>query len=63
MACLVDVVAAVLPRHASVNETIRRAFGSGGVPAVLESVGFCCDDGKWPNGMSLISWRRGLSLL
>ena len=32
-----------LPRHASVNETIRRAFVSGGVPAVLEPVRVCCD--------------------
>ena len=35
-----------LPRHASVNETIRRALVSGGVPAVLEPVGVCHDDGK-----------------
>ena len=52
-----------LPRHASVNETIRRALVSGGVPAVLEPVGVCRDDGKRPDGMSLIPWRRGLPLL
>ena len=44
------------------NETIRRALVSGGVPAVLEPVGVCRDDGKRPDGMSLIPWRRGLPL-
>ena len=52
-----------LPCHASVNETIRRALVSGGVPAVLEPVGVCRDDSKRPDGMSLIPWRRGLLLL
>ena len=50
-----------LPRHAS-NETIPRALVSGGVPAVLEPVGVCRDDGKRPDGMSLIPWRRSLPL-
>ena len=45
-----------LPRHASINETICHALVSGGVPAVLEPVGVCCDDGKQPDGMSLIPW-------
>ena len=52
-----------LSRHASVNETIRRALVSDGVPAVLEPVGVCCEDGKRPDGMSLIPWWRGLPLL
>ena len=30
-----------IPRHAAVNETIRRALVSGSVPAVLEPVGVC----------------------
>ena len=45
-----------IPQHAVVNETIRRALVSGGVPAVMEPVGVCCDDGKRSDGMSLISW-------
>ena len=52
-----------LPHHASVNETIHCALVSGGVPAVLEPVGVCCDDGKQPDGMSLIPWWRGLPLV
>ena len=45
------------------NETIHRALVSGGVPAVLEPVGVCCNDGKRPDGISLIPWSRGLPLL
>jgi len=52
-----------IPRHAAVNETVRRALVSGGVPAVLEPVGVCRDDGKRPDCMSLIPWRQGLPLL
>jgi len=50
-------------RNSAVNETVRRALVSGGVPTVLEPVGVCRDDGKRPNGMSLIPWRQGLPLL
>ena len=45
------------------NETICRALVSGGVPAVLEPVGVCRNDGKRPDGMSLIPWSQGLPLL
>jgi len=41
-----------IPQHAAVNETVRHALVSVGVPVVLKPV--CCDDGKRPNGMSLI---------
>ena len=50
-----------IPRHAAVNEIIRRALVSGGVPAVLEPVGVCRNDGKRPDGMSLIPWSRAYS--
>ena len=46
-----------------VNETICRALVSGGVPAVLEPVSVCRNDGKRPDGLSLIPWSRGLPLL
>ena len=48
-----------LPHPVSVNGTICHALVSGGVPAVLESVGVCRDD----DGMSLIPWWRGLPLV
>ena len=46
--------------HQSANETIRRALVSGGIPAVLEPVGVAREDGKRPDGMSLIPWEEGL---
>ena len=52
-----------IPRHTAVNETICHALVSGGVPALLEPVGVCRNDGKRPDGMSLIPWSRGLPLL
>ena len=33
------------------------------IPAVLEPVGVCHDDGKRPDSMSLIPWWQGLPLL
>ena len=45
------------------NETIRHALVFGGVPAVLEPVGVCREDGKRPDGISLIPWWWGLPLL
>ena len=53
----------LLPYHTSANETICHTLVSDGVPAVLEPVGVCHEDGKQPNGMSLIPWWRGLLLL
>ena len=41
------------------NETISHALVSGGVPAVLEPVSVCHNDGKRPDGMSLIPWSWG----
>jgi len=49
-----------IPRHAAVNETVCHALVSG---LFLEPVGVCSDDGKRPDGMSLILWSQGLPLL
>jgi len=38
-----------IPRHTAVNETVHHALVSGGVPAVLEPVGVCRNDGKQPD--------------
>ena len=52
-----------IPRHHSANETIRRALVSGGIPSILEPVGVCREDGKRPDGMTLIPWQSGQSLI
>ena len=46
-------------RHHLVNDIIWRAMSSAGVPSTKEPVGLLRDDGKRPDGMSLIPWTRG----
>ncbi|KAL0841226.1 hypothetical protein ABMA28_014960 [Loxostege sticticalis] len=50
-------------RHACINDVIRRALVAINVPAVLEPNGIFRDDGKRPDGMSLIPWKLGRSLI
>ena len=52
-----------IPRHQAANETLRRALVSGGVPSILEPVGVCQEDTKRPDGITLIPWEGGRSLL
>ncbi|CAG9122416.1 unnamed protein product [Plutella xylostella] len=52
-----------LSRHAALNDVIRRALASAGVPAVLEPTGVARDDGKRPDGMTLIPWKNGRPLV
>ena len=46
-------------RHHHVNDIIWRAMSSAGVPSTKEPVGLLRDDGKRPDGMTLIPWTRG----
>ncbi|CAH2262830.1 jg9204 [Pararge aegeria aegeria] len=41
----------------------RRSLATAHVPAVLEPIGLARSDGKRPDGMTLIPWRLGRSLL
>lgn len=50
-------------RHSTVNGLIQRALRSADIPAVLEPPGCSRPDGKRPDGMSLIPWSNGKSLL
>ncbi|XP_063360529.1 uncharacterized protein LOC134661400 [Cydia amplana] len=52
-----------IPRHASLNDVIRRALVSVKVPAILEPVGLTRDDGKRPDGMTLVPWSMGRPLV
>lgn len=52
-----------IPRHAAINDIIRRTLVSVKVPAVLEPVGLARDDGKRPDGMTLVPWRMGRPLV
>ncbi len=50
-------------RHYNLNDTIRRALVSAKVPAILEPTGMCREDGRRPDGMTLIPWRSGRCLV
>ncbi|KAJ2937326.1 hypothetical protein O0L34_g17637 [Tuta absoluta] len=52
-----------ISRHHALNEIIRRAIVSTGVPCVLEPPGLCRTDGKRPDGLTLIPWQKGRCLL
>jgi hypothetical protein len=49
-------------RHAAVNDIIWRALGSAGIPASKEPSGLLRDDGKRPDGVSLIPWSQGKAI-
>ncbi|CAH2232150.1 jg20825 [Pararge aegeria aegeria] len=50
-------------RYSTINDIIRRSLATAHVPAVLEPIGLARSDGKRPDGMTLIPWRLGRSLL
>lgn len=50
-------------RHAEINTIIKRALVSADVPAKLEPVGLAREDGKRVDGMTLIPWSRGSTLI
>ncbi|RVE44183.1 hypothetical protein evm_011177 [Chilo suppressalis] len=52
-----------ITRHHCINDVIRRALASASVPAVLEPSGLARDDGKRPDGMTLVPWKLGRALV
>ena len=50
-------------RHSAVNELIQRALNAAGVPSHLEPVGMSRDDGKRPDGSTLVPWKQGRCLV
>ena len=50
-------------RHDQVNDLIKRALVQGKVPAVTEPSGLSRNDGKRPDGLSLITWKLGKCLI
>ncbi|CAH2244118.1 jg18506 [Pararge aegeria aegeria] len=50
-------------RHSTINDIIRRSLATAHVSAVLEPIGLARSDSKRPDGMTLIPWRLGRSLL
>ena len=50
------------PRHSALNDVIRRALQSAGIPCVLETIGVDRGDGKRPNGISVFPYSSGKCL-
>ena len=50
-------------RHSQVNDLIKRALGSAQVPSIREPPGLSRQDGKRPDGLTLLPWSNGRSLV
>jgi hypothetical protein len=50
-------------RHYNLNDIIKRALNSAEIPATLEPRGLCRNDGKRPDGMTLVPWSKGQILV
>ena len=51
-----------MPRHANLNDVVKRALSAAGVPSWLEPVGLDRGDGKRPDGVTIYPYARGMSL-
>ena len=49
--------------HAAINDIIYRSLTSSKVPSRLEPSGIYRSDGKRPDGMSILPWKRGKALV
>ena len=52
-----------LPRHTALNDVIKRALQSAGIPSILEPTGVDRGDGKRPDGMTIFPFKDGKSLV
>ncbi|OXA61805.1 RFX-like transcription factor daf-19 [Folsomia candida] len=50
-------------RHAAANDVIARALRSAEVPCIKEPPGCARADGKKPDGLTMVPWARGRSLV
>src|SRR6218665_3755110 len=50
-------------RHGVINDLIHRALIKAGFPAMKEPQGLLRSDGKRPDGITLIPWKAGRSLI
>jgi len=50
-------------RHNAVNDLIKRALASAETPAILEPTSLSRSDGKRPDGLTIVPWARGRSLV
>ena len=51
-----------LPRHAQLNDIIKRSLATAGIPSWLEPVGLHQEDGRRPDGITVFPFSGGKSL-
>ena len=51
------------PRHAAVNDLLKRLLASAKIPSLLEPTGIARSDGRRPDGISVMPWRNGRTLV
>ena len=51
-----------ITRHQAVNDIVARAFTYAGVPISKEPTGLLRNDGKRPDGLTLVPWQNGKAL-
>ena len=51
-----------IPRHASLNDIVKRSLNATGLPSWLEPVGLNSGDGKRPDGITVFPFTGGKSL-
>ena len=50
------------PRHAALNDVVRRSLQSAGIPSILEPVGVDRGDGRRPDGITVFPFANGRCL-
>ena len=50
-------------RHSSCNNILKQAFSTSNIPSVLEPQNLYRIDGRRPDGLTLVPWERGTSLI
>ena len=51
------------PRHAEVNNVVKRSLDAAQIPSRLEPTGLYRSDGKRPDGASIVPWKCGRALV
>ena len=52
-----------LSRHGQVNDIVKRALATAQIPSIKEPKGLSKDDVKRPDGLTLLPWSKGRSLV
>jgi hypothetical protein len=52
-----------ISRHSCLNDILKRAFSFANIPCILVPTGVLRDDGKRPDGITIIPWKKGKSLV